>query len=481
MSVLCYIRPWNERYFRYVCDRVFGTGITCYISDFKGLGSPEIARRFYAFHNAPKSRPWPAFLTSAIRDDIVARCRLLRVLPRAETDRFLAAMTWALDGVIEEVNPRVVVSITVDSYVLDLLKVCAERRGIPFLGLVTLFINGYCLVSGRGEYLPFRQPSEAECESVLDLLLSEEYRPVYLENYASSSALLLKRWLREKIKKVYFSLLPTLRGDPLNYHYRVSHAAARERSRLSCLHPGRFYETDWQERLQEMKDDWAYLPMQYHPECNTDYWSRPNDFRDYESSTLQVVQSLSRRVPIVAKEHPNMLGFRPPSFYKALRSMKNVLLVPPAVPSISLIECCSAVLIWSGSAGIEAAIRGKTVVTFGGPYYAIGPMYVNVRSRQELAGLPEVLRERAQRPQSTRMERLALVRHILSASLRGSLQECYFSPNDLVKRENADLVIDSLREHVDTWVIQAKRRLLASWEVGWEGSSPPVRVGVSEP
>ena len=113
-------------------------------------------------------------------------------------------------------------------------------------------------------------------------------------------------------------------------------------------------------------------------------------------------------VPLVVKEHPRSIGFRPFGYYEKLLEIPNVRLAEPLLPSIAIVREAALVAVISGTIGLEAAILGKPVLLFGRPAYAALPDSV-VAKAQDPWGLPEQVRallERTAAPDPEPIERL---------------------------------------------------------------------------
>lgn len=97
----------------------------------------------------------------------------------------------------------------------------------------------------------------------------------------------------------------------------------------------------------------------------------------YFSSESFLIETLSKSVPwdykIVVKEHWAMLGFRPLSFYKQLRKLKNVILVNPFQHNDpkQFIQDSKGVVTITGTSALEAAILGKPSIIFGTTSYEV--------------------------------------------------------------------------------------------------------------
>ena len=105
----------------------------------------------------------------------------------------------------------------------------------------------------------------------------------------------------------------------------------------------------------------------------------------YEEVLFDIINKLNSNYHILVKEHPGVYGFRKPGFYKRLLKHKNVTLCATSSPSQECIDISSAVLIWTGSVGFEAALRGKAVLTLAEPYYQSESRFFRINSKTELS------------------------------------------------------------------------------------------------
>jgi len=456
-DVLCYTGPHHEAFFRRLCGEVFGEGRTAYVSDFPGAGDIRTHEWFYGQLRSPGAARLPAFVPDDVAEDMAWRCRFLRRYPPDQQRRLLGAMITAMDAAIERVAPDLVVSRAVDCYVLDALRFCSRRRGIPFLGMTATMVNGYFMLTARGEHNTFRQPSEDEARQVLELVEAPRYRPAYLPSNASSSISVAKRYLRQAAKAAYFPMKRVVSRDPYNLYFAGQAAWARETIAVRNLAPGRFFDAGWAERAAQATGPVLYLPLQFTPECNADYWCQHRDFLLFEDGVQRVVDRLAPTSTILVKEHPQMVGYRATRLYEALRR-KGAVLVPPGVPSLDLMDVSDAVLSWSGSAGIEAVLlRDTPVLDFGEPYYVSGRTTRTVRSAEELGAVDGTLAALFAEAALDRQEKIAYVGHFLSGYLPGGLDHIRdFSATDPIAAAEMASVVESLAANVGRWFAWAK-------------------------
>ena len=129
----------------------------------------------------------------------------------------------------------------------------------------------------------------------------------------------------------------------------------------------------------------AFYPLHFEPEVSLQVFGRPFQ------NQIEVIRNLAASLPcgmvVLVKEHPRALGFRPYGYYVKLLEIPNVRLVDPLLPTVAVIRRSSLVAVVSGSTGLEAAVMGKPVITFGIPTYRRLPasMVREVRSMHALA------------------------------------------------------------------------------------------------
>ncbi|MGC9337353.1 MAG: hypothetical protein ACP5EQ_04590 [Candidatus Cloacimonadia bacterium] len=446
MKVLCYIRPWGEKYYQYLCDNEPSFSEVKYISDFRRVDKVGLVKKFYQ-HLSSESNNQLSTINDLDREDIFLRCRLLRSLPENAAQTMFRAMEDSINSILDEVQPDIILGITVDSYVLDTLRICGQKRNIPYIGMVPVFINGYFRITARGELNKIRKPDDNECDVVLSMLLEQVYQPVYMSKHNNIYKKLLQVYAKELMKSVYFPIKSVLTNDRSNYHYLISGRLAKEHIGISQLYPQLFFDQDWEKKVASWDGPIVYLPLQFYPEATIDYWVKQIEFIDYHASVLETVKSLSRSALILVKEHPAMIGFRDTAFYRRLRKCINTVLVPSTVTSNWLIESCDVVVIWTGTAGFEAALRGKPVITFGNPYFCSGQMFTHIDSIEQLKNLSiESIIQNIHSP--SRNDLIEMVRHVLSGCLPGIFKHVGFSASEPKQQRNAHDVCLSLEKYV---------------------------------
>ena len=85
-----------------------------------------------------------------------------------------------------------------------------------------------------------------------------------------------------------------------------------------------------------------------------------------------------------------MVGFRTRHYYKELKKIPNVRLIPAAQKSLNLIKNSELVITLLGTAGWEAALLKKPVIIFGDIYYDCLSAVKRCRAIEELPSLVQM-------------------------------------------------------------------------------------------
>ena len=114
--------------------------------------------------------------------------------------------------------------------------------------------------------------------------------------------------------------------------------------------------------------EYIYFPLHLNPEASTMVLT------PYFVDQLMIIEALSKSIPgsmnIVVKEHPTMIGKRPKNYYNKIKSYPNVCLLSPTEDNFELIKKSIFTAVITGTAGWEAILMGKSVLTFGDAIYS---------------------------------------------------------------------------------------------------------------
>jgi capsular polysaccharide biosynthesis protein len=140
-------------------------------------------------------------------------------------------------------------------------------------------------------------------------------------------------------------------------------------------------------RISQMR--YVFYPLHTEPEVSLLVYGRP--FLNQIEVIRQIAISLPIDVHLVVKEHPWMVGKRTYSSYAKLLNIPRVHLARPETAARVLISGSALVTVITGSAGLEAAILRKPVITFGDCAFNALPSTI-VRRCSDLRELPSLVR-----------------------------------------------------------------------------------------
>jgi hypothetical protein len=319
--------------------------------------------------------------------------------------------SWQLDQLVrhalffeqlfDEFSPEMIVGEAVDIMPAWLAYDMAPAHGCEPVGVIpstlppgrVLMLRGHDEVAGAAEtYDAFRRggltgEQEAAARDLQGIVLGEGTRLDYLppprqrldlmRRFANGEVLRnhLSRsiWrLREKRADNWF-----MQPDP------VVHRLTQPLRALRGAVANRRYLNDPPGSLP-----FVFYPLHFQPEATTLIHG------SYFEDQLTVVRNLARSLPagweLVVKEHFWMSGQRALGFYRALKSIPNLRLLPFSVPTNELILTAEIVAVISGTAGLEGALVGKPVLIFGHYPWDYAP---TIRRAGAMADLPRQIQE----------------------------------------------------------------------------------------
>mgnify|MGYP000954068079 CR=1 FL=1 len=417
MKILCHAGPWSDKYLKYVIKGLNPNANVIITSAHKKVDETILCEEYYKNIKKNKNKN---FNLDSKDNDIIIRCRLLRSIPINKALLHLNSMREAIVSVFDSINPDLVITETIDSYVMDLIYEESLKRKIEFVGLVTVFVNGYVRISARGEYNRIREPLKNEVETVLQMLENKNYLPAFVAESKKKVILsVFFRWLRNLIKPPYFFIKRIVSREYYNYHYWATLIIS-----LNWFHIWPRFNlgmNDWKNRLRNNNNKTViYIPLQMIPEATVDYWCQSLGVIDYDKVLLKIIDQFSDDFHFLIKEHPNVLGYRNPSLYDSLCKRKNITFCPTTIISNELAPWYDAVLVWTGTVGFESALRGKPVLTLARPYYASGNQFYEITMNTTVDSIKSFIQDRSS--ELTSNEKYSMVEHLLGGVIPGKLQ-----------------------------------------------------------
>jgi len=391
-TVLIYIIHRSEPWWRCVGDAM-GFEKSVLVADLRGEGDVNVVDDFYAAFAQYQSSgaTHSALIGEAEIADVVARCRLLRWLPKRRAVAMVLAMTDAMDRVLESVKPRAVVLWPMDRYVSDVLERRAKARGIRTYELTASTLADLSMLLYRGQLVKHGLPlDEAEVERRTHELADPLFKPAYVEFRKRYTRL---RWLRTfayfRVRGWAFRAISLMKRDPLNLHYLDAQAWLGHKPTLSDIRITRLIDQDWRARYEAVpKDKRLFIALQLFPEASIDYWIDDVRLLDQDAVLTEVCSAFSRAgYAIAIKDHPIQFGFRQCGLFERLRAIPGVTFVPYEVTGNEVLALSGVSFTSTGTLGLQAALLGLKSVTYR-TYYATEGDFVFFDSLDDLPSLP---------------------------------------------------------------------------------------------
>jgi len=315
--------------------------------------------------------------------DVIQRCRGLRNIDEVDARNLIISCARFFIDCFSGSQLKLIVSGAVDNYVMDLMVRIAKQFGIKVMGVTQSFLHPhYHLVTIRGEHNHLREPSDHEIATIVDRLES-----------GARSAMVTRRY--PAIFNAFYTAASFYYRCVVRYliGYRLLGNRAFE-YRFAPWFRGLYVPSQlWAARL--LNDGSAlenldppssvYIPLHCVPEATVDYWMEDSANADYLSVVLRVAKHYSDRgFSVVLKEHPAFYLCRTEAFYRRLLEIPRVTILSPFVLTNDVFAKVSLVVVWSGSTGVEALVRGLNVRVVGENYYSAGsiPNYLQPETEQ---------------------------------------------------------------------------------------------------
>ena len=283
---------------------------------------------------------------------------------------------------VEKVKPDVIIGFGMATFGDYLFHRIAKSRGIPYLLLKSTKIGNYVslnddaisLSSHISEFMnnPDGLADVALAEADVHIRRIRERGVKYEGALKSPSRLKIGKGVAAlatgALRQVRTAADSTIRNDnhvdsalthAWHTYFRQPLSAAYIRRRLRNNLIG----------LAEAENSppFVFYPLHFEPEVSIQVFGRP--FQNQIELVRNLALSLPAGMVVVVKEHPRSVGFRPLGYYQKLLDIPNVKLADPLLQTHALIRHATFVAVISGSTGLEAAICGKPVLSFGIPTY----------------------------------------------------------------------------------------------------------------
>ena len=440
----------TTRWWKYLGSQIDFAEVTV-LSDLRRDGDWSLVDDFYRFmRTADAAAVALSRFGEAGCAEIILRCRSLRSLDRDLAMRMIGGMTQAIESAFDRLDPRLIVTFTMDRYVMDVMERVARARGIDFLEMTASAIPDQVIFQHRGQPVALRDPSSAELDEAVGILCSEGFSPVYVRNAKKFS--IMKFWqvfTYFSLRGAFFNVWRYLMRDPFNIHYIDALKRLKHKVRPADVAVLGFLEKDWQTILEAVpKNRRVFCGLQLFPEASLDYWLNSLDMLAHDDVIVRYCEVLGNAgYHVFIKDHPLQFGFRQRELFERLSRLPTVTCVPYDVTANYLIERCDVSVTLTGTIGYQAALAGLcSVVTEA--YYADEEHYLHVRNFSEIDNIVDRI-EQWRSPADIDEARRQIVRKLAAAGAPGNYFTWKrFDPDDEDAQQSVKTLVRSLNRYL---------------------------------
>lgn len=255
----------------------------------------------------------------------------------------------------------------------------------------------------------------------IEKFISHQEKPPYMEeqdkisrqsefkrfkNYLKAEKENLLPWLKYILKRKKFKFFDSNSEFLLRYtlwsHPRHS-LMRRIRILFSLL-----CESKTSPSLKE-DDKFFLFPLHLQPELSSSF--QATYFCDQINTAKNIAFSLPFPYKLYVKKHPSAAGEVSRDFYRKLKEIPNLVLIPSWESTEKLIKNSKGVIVLTSTVGMEAALAGKPVYVLGDVFYSYHPACRKIKSFQELK--ERINQDLTERPEIKNLEEIN-IRFILS-------------------------------------------------------------------
>ena len=254
----------------------------------------------------------------------------------------------------------------------------AQKQGVPMIAVTDSKVSGYCVFSQsyqdnkgafyeRVDALNNGQAESSNKDKAKQYIkdFREQFKkPVYTKNETQKT---LIQKIRHELSPFYHSLRWYV-NPPKNFiastgislDYRPPRILFRDH--YCQKRYGKFAANFNYHPFDKIKQ-YVYFPLQFQPEEAIDV-AAPY-FSNQIETARQIAMSLPDDYTLIVKEHPHMVGLRPPSYLEKVTRTPNVKLIDYRIPSEAVLRKADLVVSPNSTTIAEAAYYNKPVVQLG--------------------------------------------------------------------------------------------------------------------
>ncbi len=437
--------PW----WRYVGEKMQYTE-SYTVSDLRGDGNFNVVDDFYRYQRQYYSkRVTPSDMVSCEEiEGVIARCRLLRFLPYRLARSMVLGMAHAMNTVLDQVKPTVVISFPIDRYVSDVLRLMASKRGIEHHEITVGPLPNTVMVLNRGRLrLASKEIDKQRMEQNIRDITDRYFKPSYVKKGNQYTKVnFFKKFFYFQLRGWAFKVISILKRDYLNLHYIDAQSFLGHKPIFSDHRVLDMVDQNWCDKLEAVEEDKrVFLGLSVFPEASIDYWIDDLKIIEYENLMVNIATELSNNgFTLFVKDHPLQFGFRQTDLIDRFLAIPNTILVPYDIDGKQLIAQVGVTVTTTGTIGLESSLIGKKSIVVEN-YYSTPEDFIYIDS-YNVDGLAQRVKD-FPKPMDLPERQQRVMRRLMTGSFDGD----FFSFERYVKGsecEKTTRVSEAAREHL---------------------------------
>ena len=280
--------------------------------------------------------------------------------------------------IFKEFKPDIILTPNFVSLPHIMFNLFFEKQGIPMLGVTDSKIVGYNIFTesfqdDKGSFYNRVEVLNSDKEETINRESAKKYISEFRESFKPHYA--LKENRKSFLQALKHELLPykqvlrwyikgpskdVLESTGITIDYRPPRIILRDHYANKRY---KKFMDNYNYYPFEKIDKFVYFPLQFQPEATIDVLSPY--FSNQIETARQVAMSLPDDYVLVVKEHPGMVGLRPPSYLEKIARTPNIKLIDYRISGEEVLKKSALVVSPSGTTIAEAAFLRKPVIQLG--------------------------------------------------------------------------------------------------------------------
>lgn len=377
--------------------------------------------------------------------------------------RILQVTAKAVITFLDKEKPDFVVFCVIGAVPSLLLYEIAKKRGIGILHILTVSLRDRFTISERydvctGAEKIFRKNLQSgntrsafylEAKKILENFRRSPH-PYDPKRSAAGQPVDRSRQLR--------FLLPQNLWRSIRWFARMlyEYAGGNTRNDYTTVSPWNYLKDHTKRKIRNLigvsdlydafkpNEPYAFFALGYEPEMSLLLLA------PFTNDQLYLIRQTAKSLPVgwklYVKEHPEMVPYRPRSYYRELKKVPNVKLINPSIDGTTLASHARLIITVTGSAAWEGTLLKKPSIVFGSRFFNILSM---VKKCTNMERLPHLVKEQLEQFRYDEEELLQFIAAILEDSATLPFIELWEQEYDSIKKKAgleplADLIAKKL-------------------------------------